>query len=130
MSLLLSPETYERLEKKFGKQEAREISEALDAVKQDAQKAIENVQQKADFLIAQKKFELKDELTKELATKADVVKLEGEIQTVRQEIQTLRQEIQTVRQEIQTAKVELDRKFTIMFLILLFTTIFLNVIVK
>ncbi|MDZ7362445.1 MAG: hypothetical protein ONB46_17235 [candidate division KSB1 bacterium] len=81
-------------------------------MKQDAQKAMENVQQKADFLIAQKKFELKDELTKELATKADVVKLEGEIQTV--------------RQEIQTAKVELDRKFTIMFLILLLTTIFLN----
>jgi hypothetical protein len=105
MSLLLSPETYERLEKKFGKQEAREISEALDAVKQDAQKAIENVQQKADFLITQKKFELKDELTKELATKADIVRLEG---------------------EIQKSKLELDRKFTIMFSILFFTTIFIN----
>jgi len=119
MALLLSPETYDRLEKKFGKEEALGIAEALDAVKKDVQKALAEVQQKADALITQKKFELKDELTKELVTKADFARLEGVIQTVRQEIQT-------VRQEIQTVKVELDRKFTIMFLILIFMNIFLN----
>jgi hypothetical protein len=112
MALLLSPETYDRLEKKFGKEEARGIAEALDAVKKDVQKALAEVQQKADVLITQKKFELKDELTKELVTKADFARLEGVIQTV--------------RQEIQTVKVELDRKFTIMFLILIFMNIFLN----
>jgi len=53
----------------------------------------------------QKKFELKDELTKELATKAEIVELKGLIKT---EIVTL------------------DRKFTIMFLIFLFTTVFVN----
>ncbi|MGH7451826.1 MAG: hypothetical protein ACRENG_10800 [bacterium] len=62
---------------------------------------------------------MKDELTKELATKSDIVRLEGEINLVRQEISI-------VREEMKTNKIELDRKFTIMFLILLFTTIFLN----
>jgi hypothetical protein len=47
------------------------------------------------------------------------VRLEGEINLVRQEISI-------VRQEMKTNKIALDRKFTIMFLILLFTTIFLN----
>jgi len=101
------------------------------------QDALDNIQQKADFAITQKKFELKDELTKELATKADliklegafkadVVRLEGEIRLVRQEIQTVRQEIQTVRHEVEATLVKLDRKFTIMFLVLLFTIVFLN----
>jgi hypothetical protein len=119
MTLLLSPETYDRLEKKFGKEEARGIAEALDSVKQDAQKTLAEVQQKAEALISHKKFELTDELSRELVTKADFARLEGVIQTGRQEIQT-------VRQEIQTVKVELDRKFTIMFLILIFINIFLN----
>jgi len=109
----------------------REIVKTLDLAFQAADKkiesAIEGIKDKADFLITQKKFELKDELTKELATKAelrgdlkaDIVRLEGEIQTVRQEIQT-------VRQEIKTTKVELDRKFTIMFVIIIFTIVFVN----
>jgi chromosome segregation ATPase len=148
MALNLFPDVYDVLEKKFGKDEAKEIVKTLDfalkAVDHKAEETVASIKDKADFLITQKKFELKDELTKELATKADVaelkgvfkadiVRLEGEIQTVRQEIQTVRQEIQTVRQEIQTvrqeiktAKVELDRKYTIMFLVLLFAIVFLN----
>jgi hypothetical protein len=47
------------------------------------------------------------------------VRLEGEISLVRQEINI-------VREEMKRNKIELDRKFTIMFLVLLFTTIFLN----
>jgi hypothetical protein len=108
--MLLSPETYERLEKKLGKEEAKELINVIGASLQQAvdkkfQETLEGVRDKADFLITQKKFELKDELTKELATKADIVRLEG---------------------EIKTTKVELDRKFTIMFLILLFSILFVN----
>jgi hypothetical protein len=119
----LSPDTYARLEEKFGKKEAKEIVEVLgtsvQAVENKVQNIIDSIPQKADFLITQKKFELKDELTKELATKADIVRLEGEINTVRQEMQT-------VRHEIQTSLIKLDRKFSIMFLTLLFAIIFLN----
>jgi hypothetical protein len=81
MALLLSPETYKLLEKRLGEDEAREIVKALtEAVQITAQKseeAIARIENKADSLITQKKFELKDELTKELATKADIVNLEG-----------------------------------------------------
>ena len=109
MALILPPETYRRLEKRFGEEETREIVKALGEVLQitgqKSGEAIERIEKKADSLITQKKFELKDELTKELATKVDIERLEGMIKTV---------------------KLELDRKFTVMFLILLFATIFVN----
>jgi hypothetical protein len=109
MALLLAPDVYARLEERFGKAEAREIVKALDGavqtVDKKADEAVQRIEHKADALIVQKKFELKDELTKELATKAEIVELKGLIKT---EIVTL------------------DRKFTIMFLILFFTTIFVN----
>jgi predicted DNA-binding protein len=138
MALLLSPETYARLEKRFGKEEAKEIVEVLgtsvQAVEKQAQDALQNIQQKADFSITQKKFELKDELTKELATKADVVRLEGVVKAdvvrlegeIKAHVERLEGELKTLRQEVQTIVTRLDRKFTIMFLILLFTVIFLN----
>jgi chromosome segregation ATPase len=150
--MLFSPEAYERLVNKLGRKEAHEFVETLEQALQTqdkkAEATIASIGDKADFLITQKKFELKDELTKELATKIDIVRLEGEIKTevarlkgelktevaslegeiktVRQEIETVNQKIETVRQEIKTAKIELDRKNTIMSLILLFAIIFLN----
>jgi len=109
MALLLAPDVYARREERFGKAEAREIVKALDGavqtVDKKADEAVQRIEHKADALIVQKKFELKDELTKELATKAEIVELRGFIKT---EIVTL------------------DRKFTIMFLVLLFTTVFVN----
>lgn len=60
--------------------------------------------------------ELEQQIGKELVTKAEFL---GEMKTLREEMKTLRAEIDL--------KVErLDRKFTVMFLVLLFTTIFLN----
>ncbi len=46
----------------------------------------------------QKKLELREDLTKELVTKAEFY----------EETKTLRQEIELVRQEIQTMKVEIE----------------------
>ena len=77
---------------------------------------LSSVQQKADFLITQKKFELKDELSKELATKADLARVEGGLKT----------DIARLEGEIKIANTQLDRKFTIMFLVLLFTVVFVN----
>ena len=70
---------------------------------------------------------LTEELTKELITKAEFY---GEIRLIKQEIEALRQEMRTLKTELE-AKIEneilkLDRKFTILFLILLFAIIFLN----
>ena len=122
--MLISPEVYDRLEKKLGKDEAYGIVTALNTVVEDFLQGtgkkvgdtLGSVQQKADFLISQKKFELKDELSKELATKADLARVEGGLKT----------DIARLEGEIKIAHAQLDRKFMIMFLVLLFTVIFVN----
>jgi hypothetical protein len=106
----------------------KDLVEAVDASVQQAvdkkiQETLDGVRDKADFLITQKKFELKDELTKELATKADIALLKGDI--ARLEGLT-KENVARLEGEIKTSKVELDRKFTIMFLILLFSIFFVN----
>jgi hypothetical protein len=63
-------------------------------------------------LLSKKKLELKDELTKELASKAD--------------LQILRAEIQAMEAKIEKEILRLDRKFTILFIILFFTLILVN----
>ncbi len=137
MAINIPIQVYERLEQKFGKEEAREIIHVLESVLEEinlrANDTLERIREKADAEIAQKKFEIKNELVNELATKADIARLEGEInllrqemQTLRQEMKTLRQEMQTLRQEMLTMKISLDRKYMIMYLILLFTIIFMN----
>jgi len=60
-------------------------------------------------LAHQKKLELKDELTKELATKADLILVKTELEA-------------KIKKEV----LKLDKKFTIMFLILAFLIIFIN----
>jgi predicted nuclease with TOPRIM domain len=188
MAQTLNIELLQLLEDKLGKEEGRKVAEAIEI-------GLGLIEKKAEAVALQKKLELKDELTKELATKADllvlreelfgetksirqemqtintelggkmekeilrlegkievvrqemqtirqemqtintelggkmekeILRLEGKIEVVRQEMQTIRQEMQTIRQEMQTIKTELDRKFTIMFIILFFTLIFLN----
>ncbi|MBI4745836.1 MAG: hypothetical protein HY786_04675 [Deltaproteobacteria bacterium] len=98
MAVTIPLELYESLEDKYGKDLAREITKTIEI-------SFEAIEKKADAVALQKKLELKDELTKELATKADIARLEGKIET-----------------EI----LRLDRKFTVMFVILFFTIIFLN----
>jgi hypothetical protein len=84
-------EIFELLEQKIGREEAKEIIKIMES-------SFETIEKKAEAVALQKKLEIKDELTKELATKADIALL----------------------------KAELDRKFTVMFIILFFTIVFLN----
>jgi chromosome segregation ATPase len=134
MAPTLNIELLQLLEDKLGKEEGRKVAEAIEI-------GLGLIEKKAEAVALQKKLELRDELTKELTSKADllaveaklggkiekeILRLEGKIEVVRQEMQTIRQEMQTIRQEMQTIKTELDRKFTIMFIILFFTVIFLN----
>jgi hypothetical protein len=142
MALILAPETYKRLEKRLGEDETKDFVQAVDAVLQVAtqknEEALARIESRADFLISQKKFELKDELTKELATKADVIelkllvkadieRLEGMIKAHVERLEgMIKAHVERLEGIIRNMKVELDRKFTIMFLILLFTNILLN----
>jgi hypothetical protein len=81
-------------------------------VAQAIELGLEVMEKRAEELAVQKKLELKDELTKELASKAD--------------LQILRAEIQAMEAKIEKEILRLDRKFTVLFIILLFTLIFVN----
>jgi ABC-type phosphate transport system auxiliary subunit len=109
MAQTLNIELLQLLEDKLGKEEGRKVAEAIEI-------GLGFIEKKAEAVALQKKLELKDELTKELTSKADLLAVEARLEG----------KIEVVRQEMQTIKTELDRKFTIMFIILFFTLIFLN----
>lgn len=102
MATAISIEVYKLLEEKLGREEAAKVASAIEV-------GFEVIEKRAEAVALQKKLELKDELTKELATKAD-----------------LKAEIARLEGKIETEILRLDRKFTIMFIILFFTVIFLN----
>jgi hypothetical protein len=81
-------------------------------------------------LLSKKKLELRDELTKELASKADLLALRAEMQTMEAKleakIEAVRKEMLAVRSELREEILRLDRKFTVLFIILFFTLILVN----
>ncbi|MFZ8859312.1 MAG: hypothetical protein ACO2PP_02235 [Thermocrinis sp.] len=109
-------ELLQLLEDKFGKEEARKVAQAVEL-------GLEVMEKRAEELALQKKLELKDELTKELASKADIQVLKTEIQAVRAEVQALEARLEA---KIEKEILRLDRKFTILFIILFFTLILIN----
>jgi len=127
MARAIDLELLQLLEDKLGKEEARKVAKAIEL-------GLEVMEKRAEELAIQKKLELKDELTKELASKADIQVLKAEIQTVRAEMQAMEQRLEAKIDKVRTelsAKIEneilrLDRKFTILFIILFFTLILVN----
>ncbi len=116
-------ELLQLLEDKLGKETAGKVAQAIEI-------GLEVMEKRAEELALQKKLELKDELTKELASKADIQVLKTEIQAVRTEMQAmeakLEAKIEKVRSELREEILRLDRKFTILFIILFFTLILVN----
>ena len=116
MARAIDLELLQLLEDKLGKEEARKVAQAIEL-------GLEILEKRAEELAIQKKLELKDELTKELASKADLLALKAEIQTVRAEMQAMEARLEA---KIEREILKLDRKFTIMFIILFFTLILVN----
>ncbi|MBF0567404.1 MAG: hypothetical protein HQK95_00915 [Nitrospirae bacterium] len=72
MPTTLPIEMYDMLEKRVGKEEARDFGKLLTA-------SFDAIEKKAETVVIQKKAEIKEELTKELVTKEDLAKLEGRL---------------------------------------------------
>jgi len=102
MAPTLNIELLQLLEDKLGKEEGRKVAEAIEI-------GLGLIEKKAEAVALQKKLELRDELTKELTSKADLLAVEAKLEG-----------------KIEKEILRLDRKFTIMFIILFFTVIFLN----
>jgi len=109
MAYVIDYELLEKLEQKVGKEEAKKIAQTIELIYNELDK-------KSESLAQQIKLELKDELTKELATKAD-------IDIVYQKLELLKTELEA---KIEKEVLKLDRKFTIMFIVLAFLIIFIN----
>jgi len=116
MARAIDLELLQLLEDKLGKEEARKVAQAIEL-------GLEILEKRAEELAIQKKLELRDELTKELASKADIQVLKTEIQTVKAEMQAMEARLEA---KIEREILKLDRKFTIMFIILFFTLILVN----
>ncbi|EEP59926.1 hypothetical protein [Sulfurihydrogenibium yellowstonense] len=109
MAYVIDYELLEKLEEKVGKEEAKKIAQTIELIYNELDK-------KSESLAQQKKLELKDELTKELATKADLILVKTELEAkIDKEVLKLQNDIQ-----------KLDKKFTIMFIVLAFLIIFIN----
>jgi hypothetical protein len=123
MARAIDLELLQLLEDKLGKEEARKVAKAIEL-------GLEILEKRAEELAIQKKLELRDELTKELASKADLLALKAEMQAMEAKLEA---KIEKVRSELKEEifKLEhklniIDRKFTIMFIILFFTLILVN----
>ena len=113
MAYVIDYELLEKLEQKVGKEEAKKIAQTIELIYNELDK-------KSESLAQQKKLELKDELTKELATKADLEILKTELEA---KIEISNKELEA---KIEKEILKIDRKFTIMFIILAFLIIFIN----
>jgi ABC-type phosphate transport system auxiliary subunit len=123
MARVIDLELLQLLEDKLGKDEARKVAKAIEL-------GLEVIEKRAEELALQKKLELRDELTKELASKADLLALKAEMQAMEAKLEA---KIEKVRSELKEEifKLEhklniIDRKFTILFIILFFTLILVN----
>ncbi len=127
MAGVIKVETLQFFEDRLGKEEGRKVAEVLE-------RAFEEMEKKAESLALQKKLELKDELTKELATKEDIARLEGMIQsevarlegTLKTEIVRLEGKMEAELLKISKEILRIDKKFTILFILIFFAVIFIN----
>jgi predicted transcriptional regulator len=116
MAYVIDYELLEKLEQKVGKEEAKKIAQTIELIYNELDK-------KSESLAQQKKLELKDELTKELATKADIDMVYQKLELLKTELEAkIDKEVLKLQNDIQ----KLDKKFTTMFIILAFIIIFIN----
>lgn len=98
MGVTIPVKIYEILEDKLGRDEAKEVVKELE----DAVNAI----------TLQKKTEVKEELSRELASKADIARLEGKMEVI--------------EEKIQAVKIDLEWKLKLYFIILIFVIILVS----
>ena len=76
MAQTLPLDVYHILEDRIGREQADKVASAIEI-------GFDLIEKKADAVALQKKLELRDELTHELATKADLHLTEGKMETIR-----------------------------------------------
>ncbi len=124
MATVLPIEIFELLEEKVGKESAKEVIKIIE-------EALNAIEEKSKEVALQRKLEIKEELTKELVTKADLMlvktELEGKIDKeisrlegkIDKEISKLEGEIKVVKSDID--KINMKLNFLIILVIIALT---------
>ena len=110
METALSLEFLHKVETKLGKDVAKDIIFLFDST-------VKSLEEKTNELAVQKKLELKDELTKELATKADLALFKSDLALFKSDLQ---KEIIQVKAELSARidKLEIKLNFLIILMII------------
>lgn len=119
MTFTFPIETYAILEKQLGQEAALNLARSVEQVANAMQKEAQEIAQ-------QKKIEIRDEMSKELASKADVALVRTELQALENKLQG---KIDTLEArflgEIKAVETRLDRKLTI-YMVVILCAIFLT----
>ncbi len=116
MARALTIDLLDTLNEKLGKEEARKLAEAIEAT-------YEGIDKKTESSTLQRKLELRDELTRELASKADLLAVEAKLEG---KIDTIRQEMQTIKIEIEGKIARLEQKFNFLIVLNIIALTFMN----
>ncbi|WP_420264502.1 hypothetical protein [Candidatus Magnetominusculus dajiuhuensis] len=109
MPATLPIELYDLLEKKVGREDAREVGKLILA-------SFDAIDKRAETVVIQKKAEIKEELTKELANKEDLAKLEGR----------LSERISSLEGKINEKFTDMNWRMKVSLLIILFVILLTN----
>ncbi len=122
--VILPYEVYKVIEEEVGKERAEKIGKAIE-------EALNAIEKKA---LEQKpilKAEIKEELTKELATKADIAEVRAEIEKVRAdigaEVEKVKAEVEKVRAEVKVLEVKFTAELRLIKLWLIILTVLVAV---
>lgn len=109
MAQTITIELLQLLEDKLGKEEGRKVASAIEV-------GLEVIEKKAEGVALQKKLELKDELSKELASKSDLAATEARLEG----------KIDVVKVELEGKIAKLDQKFNFMIILMIIALTLMN----
>ena len=117
-------EVFDLLEKRLGREDALAVAKSIEA-------SLSHIEERSKEIATQRKLEAKDELKRELrdelATKEDLAKLEGSLREDLAKLEgSLREDLAKLEGRMDARFERLDKKFTVYFLVTIFTVIFLN----
>jgi hypothetical protein len=109
-------EIYDLLERRLGRDDAMAVAKSIEA-------SLTHIEERSREMAVQRKIEAKEELRvelrNELATKEDMLAVKEDMLAVREDLTKL--------EGAMNARFErMDKKFTVLFMVTIFTVIFLN----
>jgi hypothetical protein len=106
-------EVYDLLERRLGRDDAMAVAKSIEA-------SLMHIEERSREMAVQRKIEAKEELRvelrDELSTKEDLAKLEGSV----------KEDLAKLEGTMNARFERMDKKFTVLFMVTIFTVIFLN----